>query len=73
VHIDDRPGKMEAISGIIADHGANIQTVQHDRALRDLDVGEAYLVFQVETSGAEHAANIVDSLSEHGYDVDVVN
>ena len=73
VHIDDRPGKMEDISGIIADHGANIQTVQHDRALRDLDVGEAYLVFQVETSGAEHAANIVDSLSEHGYDVDVVN
>ncbi|RQG97278.1 threonine ammonia-lyase [Natrarchaeobius chitinivorans] len=73
VHIDDRPGKMAELSGVIADHDANIQTVRHDRALEDLDVGEAYLIFQVETSGAEHARNIVESITDHGYDVDVVN
>lgn len=73
VHIDDRPGKMTELSGIIADHGANIQTVRHDRASERLDVGDAYLVFQIETSGAEHAANIVDSIQNQGYDVDVVN
>ena len=73
VRIDDRPGKMTEISGVIADHGANIHEVQHDRALEDLDVGEAYLVFQVETTGAGHAANIVDSIAEHGYEVEVVN
>ena len=73
VRIDDRPGKMTELSGIIADHGANIQTVRHDRALVDLDVGEAFLVFQVETSGVGHAENIVESIRKHGYEVDVVN
>lgn len=73
VRIDDRPGKMAELSGIIADHGANIQTVRHDRALENLDVGEAYLVFQVETSGAGHAANIIDSIADSGYEVDVVS
>jgi threonine dehydratase len=73
VQIDDQPGKMADISGIIAEHDANIRTVRHDRSMRGLQVGEAYLVFQVETSGAEHAARVVDSLAEHGYDVEVVN
>jgi len=73
VRIDDRPGKMAELSGVIADHGANIQTVRHDRALEGLDVGEAYLVFQVETSGEGHAANIVEGIADHGYEVEVVN
>ena len=69
VLIDDRPGKMAELSGVIADHGANIHTVRHDRAMADLDVGEAYLTFQVETSGAGHARSIIDSIAEHGYEV----
>ncbi|ARS91200.1 threonine ammonia-lyase [Natrarchaeobaculum aegyptiacum] len=73
VRIDDRPGKMADISGIIAEYGANIQTVRHDRALEELDVGDAYLIFQVETSGAEHAAQIVDAIESGGYDATVVN
>jgi threonine dehydratase len=73
VRIDDEPGKMAELSSIIAGHDANIQTVRHDRALSNLDVGEAYLLFQVETSGARHAADIVDSIAERGFAVDVVN
>jgi len=72
VHIDDRPGKMEHISGIIAERGANIQTVRHDRALEELNVGEAYLIFRIETSGADHAAEVVDAIANAGYAVDVV-
>ncbi|SIS13368.1 threonine ammonia-lyase [Natronorubrum thiooxidans] len=73
VKIDDMPGKMDEISGIIADHGANIQTVRHDRAVEDLTVGEAYLVFQIETSGAEHAASIIQAIESEGYSVEDVN
>ncbi|ELY55705.1 threonine ammonia-lyase [Natronococcus jeotgali] len=73
VKIDDMPGKMTELSGIIADHGANIQTVRHDRAVEELNVGEAYLVFQIETSGIEHAAAIIDSIEAEGYDVEDVN
>jgi threonine dehydratase len=73
VRIDDRPGVLEEVSGIIADRRANIHDVRHDRSVEDLDVGEAYLVFQVETAGAEHAAGIVDDITAAGYAVDVVN
>lgn len=72
IRIDDVPGQMERISGIIADHDANIQTVRHDRAVPALDVGEAYLVFQIETSGAEHAKHIVEAIEEAEYEVETV-
>ncbi len=73
VRIDDRPGKMQEISGIIAEHNANIQTVRHDRSEPELDVGEAYLVFQIETSGAGQARAIIRSIRDHGYEVRHVN
>ncbi|WP_458210188.1 threonine ammonia-lyase [Haladaptatus sp. NG-SE-30] len=73
VRITDEPGAMAELSGIIAGHGANIQTVRHDRAVEELDVGEAYLTFQIETSGAEHAATIIDSIVDADYPVRHVN
>jgi threonine dehydratase len=73
VRIDDQSGKMEEVSGVIADHDANIQTIRHDRSVPELDVGEAYLVFQVETSGAGHARTIIQSIRDHGYEVKYEN
>jgi threonine dehydratase len=72
VRIDDRPGVMSEISGVIGEQGANIHNVRHERAVADLDVGEAYLVFRVETSGAEHAASIIDAIEGVGYPVENV-
>ncbi|MFC6718362.1 threonine ammonia-lyase [Natrialbaceae archaeon GCM10025810] len=73
VRITDRPGKMEEVSGIIAEHGANIRAVQHDRSAPELDVGEAYLVFQVETSGSSQSREIIRTVRDHGYEVRHVN
>ncbi|WP_338728250.1 threonine ammonia-lyase [Haladaptatus sp. DJG-WS-42] len=73
VKIDDQPGKMTQISGIIADEGANIRDVRHDRAVDDLRVGEAYLVFQVVTSGTEHAESIGRAIESAGYEVERMN
>jgi threonine dehydratase len=70
VHIQDVPGKMQEISGLIADQNANIHDVRHDRSVDDLEIGEAYLVFRVEASGAEHAASIIDAVESAGYDVE---
>ncbi len=69
VYIDDRPGKMADISRAIADAGGDIQTVRHERAVTDLDVGDAYLVFQVTTSGASHADRILSAIRDAGYEV----
>jgi len=70
VRIADHPGQMENISGIIADQNANIHDVRHDRSVENLAIGEAYLVFRVETSGAEHAEAIVDAIEAAGYSVE---
>lgn len=69
VRIDDQPGQMQEISGRIADQGANIRNIRHDRSIEDLEVGEAYLVFNVETNGKQHSASIIDSVEAAGYPV----
>ncbi len=69
VRIEDQPGKMADLSGTISDLGANIRTVRHDRAVEGLQVGEAYLVFQVVTSGHGHAREVIDTIESGGYDV----
>lgn len=60
---------MREVSGVIADHDATIRTVRHDRSAPQLDVGEARLVFQAETSGAAHARDLVRSIRDSGYEV----
>jgi threonine dehydratase len=73
VRITDQPGRMAEISGFISDYGANIREVRHDRAVDELDVGEAYLVFELLTSGTEHAAQVTASVEDAGYEVTRMN
>ena len=70
IRIDDRPGKMQHISGIIAEKGANIHDVRHDRSVEDLEIGQADLVFRVEASGVEHARSIIEAVEAAGYPVE---
>lgn len=69
VRIIDEPGKMSHLSGIIAANDANIQNVSHERAIGDLSVGEAYLDFQIETSGDQHTNHIIEAIEQDGYEV----
>ncbi|WP_042662824.1 threonine ammonia-lyase [Haloferax sp. ATB1] len=69
VHILDEPGKMENISNIIANHGANIRDVRHVRSVDDLCVGEAYLDFKIETSGPNQTDRIMESVRDAGYEI----
>lgn len=74
VRINDGPGRMAHLSERIAAFEANIRTVHHHlRADGSLSVGEAFLVFLVETSGRRHASEIVETIEGEGYDVAQVN
>ena len=73
VRIDDEPGVMQEIAGEIADRGGNIRTVDHVRSDDRLKVGEAFLVFVVETSGKEHADALRAAIADLGYEVRRVN
>ncbi|MFC6837955.1 threonine ammonia-lyase [Halomarina ordinaria] len=73
VRIVDEPGRMGDISSIIADENANIRTVNHERAVEELKVGEAYLDIRMETSGDRHTHRIVGAIESAGYDVTRLN
>ncbi|MDT3437148.1 threonine ammonia-lyase [Haloarcula sp. 1CSR25-25] len=73
VHIVDEPGRMEHISDVIADLGANIRDVRHERSVEQLRVGEAYLDFRIETSGPNQTERVLDAIDEAGYDVEKIS
>jgi threonine dehydratase len=69
VRIRDEPGKLSEISGVIAEHGANIRTVRHERGIHDLRVPEAYLDFDLQTAGRGQTSRIQTALADEGYEV----
>jgi threonine dehydratase len=70
--LQDRPGTLEELVGIIADCGANIYAIQHDRTSRDVTMNDAEVELDVETRGQEHVAELVAALEDAGYEIDVL-
>ncbi|MEF8786238.1 MAG: threonine ammonia-lyase [Haloarculaceae archaeon] len=70
--LEDRPGALEELVGIIADHGANIYVIQHDRTSRDVAMNDAEVELDVETRGPDHVEELVTALEAAGYKVDVL-
>ncbi|MGI6176309.1 MAG: threonine ammonia-lyase [Christensenellales bacterium] len=63
----DVPGSLQKCSQIIADCGANVILVQHDRLRTDLELGEAILHVACEVSSREHGMELLERLEENGY------
>jgi threonine dehydratase len=63
----DVPGSLKKFSEIIADCGANIIMVQHDRLRTDLQLGEAILHVACEVTSREHGFEIMEKLAQNGY------
>ncbi|MFB6236190.1 MAG: threonine ammonia-lyase [Halopenitus sp.] len=70
--LKDRPGELETIATIVSEHGANVYAVHHDRTARDVAVNAAELEVEMETNDEEHAAEIVATLRDRGYEVEVL-
>jgi threonine dehydratase len=67
IQIPDRPGMLAEISSQIAEAGANIIEVHHERALSGLPVTAIDLFIVVETRSSEHVDELVGRLSTAGY------
>jgi len=65
----DRPGRLAAVLGQIAEHGANVVDVVHERHDPQLRIGEVEVALSVETRGAGHSDALLGSLREAGYEV----
>jgi threonine dehydratase len=69
VTVDDVPGMLHALSGIIAGRRGNILNVVHERLSPDLPVVKTKVIFTVETRGRGQLDEILADCMEKGFDV----
>jgi threonine dehydratase len=69
VTVDDIPGSLHSITGIIASHRANVLDVVHNRLASDLEIGKTRVVFVIETRNREHFEKILIDLENKGFAV----
>src|SRR3990167_4540535 len=67
VTVTDKPGSLHGLTKIIAEAGANILQIQHDRLSAKLALGETDVVFALETKGHDHVTDLLKKLRESGY------
>jgi len=65
--IPDRPGALAALLRAVADLGANVLDVMHERITPRLQVGEVEVLLQVETRGPAHCDEVTSQLRQSGY------
>jgi threonine dehydratase len=70
--LKDRPGALEDLLAVIADHRANIYAVRHDRTSRELAMNATEVVLDLETQGHDHVKTLLSDLDDHGYDVETM-
>jgi threonine dehydratase len=66
--VDDAPGSLHKLTGIIVAHGANIINLVNDR-LADVPIGRAMLRITVEAKGLQHLNEIRTAIKEIGFDI----
>jgi len=67
VRIDDHPGALAKLLHTLADAGANVLDVVHERTGPTLHVDEVEVALQVETRGPDHSDEVLGLLRSHGY------
>ncbi len=65
--LPDRPGALATLLSELADLGANVIEVVHERVTADLNVDEAEVMLQVETRGPGHSDTVISQLRKTGY------
>jgi len=64
--VPDKPGSLTRLTNAIADKGANILDVKHDRVRSGILLSETVIEFLLETRGAEHARDVQEALRQSG-------
>ena len=67
INLHDRPGELQKLLALIGASGANVRTIEHDRTRRDIPIGSARVMLELETRSSEHIEELLRTLDEHGY------
>ena len=69
IEMIDKPGQLKEVSALIADLGANVVSVHHDRGGEDTDINGCYLRIAMETRNWAHVEQIEQAISDAGYHI----
>lgn len=67
IHLTDYPGALHGLTGILAQHRANIVETAYDRAYHGVNLGDTAIDITMETRGPEHIQELLSALSSGGY------
>jgi threonine dehydratase len=67
VHLPDYPGALHRLTGILADHRANIVETSYDRAYHGVNLGDTAIDITMETRGPQHITELISALAGAGY------
>ena len=67
VHLPDYPGALHRLTGILAQHRANIVETSYDRAYHNVNLGDTAIDVTMETRGSDHIAELISALGANGY------
>ena len=67
----DKPGSLVQILSILADSGANILTIEHDKLAAGLNPNETKVHIACEVGGKAHGQAVLDELKNHGFEVEL--
>lgn len=65
----DKPGQLIQLLQVIAEAGANIFNINHDRMVRNIAIGKCMVDVTVETRNKNHSEELITLLVSKGYDV----
>ena len=67
LEVDDKPGALSRVLQIVADNGANVLSVNHERVAGASQVNSCVLHLELETLDSDHVGRISDAFRNAGY------
>jgi threonine dehydratase len=67
--ISDRPGGLAKFAGLLAEEGASVVDIAHDRAFSSDDISTVTVHCVVETRDAAHVSAVCERLKKEGFEV----
>ncbi len=72
IQLRDLPGALAKVTSCLADAGANIEEVHHQRAFTNAPVLSAEVEFVIQARGKSHIDDILDCLSRAGFRAELI-
>lgn len=67
IHLPDYPGALHRLTGVLAEHRANIVETSYNRAYFGVEFGDTAIDLTMETRGSEHVDEIATALNAAKY------